>query len=127
MSGNIDNLANNCVKQIADLLVEGKFKEAFELLDQNIEKASLDFLYEVVIMKYKFHSTNKAFRLSLISWDQYQIDNSKLVKSTIDFAVDLCFHLALVNEGVIASHYGGDGIIATFSTLIEEINALEPK
>lgn len=64
------------------------------MLDSYIEKAGLvDSLSFLAVIKVQYNNAEKAIKLSLISWDQYKIDNSKVVVLAIDFANELCRHI----------------------------------
>ncbi len=89
-----------CTKEIFDLLRRNEISEAIGILEQRIqENKKLTDLYSTLITSHAFYNrVEKHFMLGLISWDDYNLSNSKIIESAINLAENVCGYLAIVRQ-----------------------------
>lgn len=92
--------AKACKEEIFNLLKQNKIPKAIGILDRRIqENKKLSELYSKSIINFAFfHRAEKNFLLGLISWDDYNLSNSKIIESAIHLAENVCSYLGIVRQ-----------------------------
>lgn len=81
-----------CYQRLAQLLATNKLRETFILIEKLLEFDGIntDLTEYFVSASSQYHRTEKAHKLSLITWEQYNLDNSRIISMTLELSRNLC-------------------------------------
>ena len=122
---NSNKLERICYEKIEGLLVKSKLEDAFNLIDHHLTDIdpSSEFTEIFVASSAKFYRTENAYKLGLISWEQYDVQNSQVINITLKLAVSICHYKSIQPEEIIIEPGSkADGFPSKFEELKSKSN-----
>ena len=90
----MDSNEKECYFEIADLLAQNKIKDAFGVIEGHLKARNF---YNARTMNHIFvvtlahlNRTEKEYSLQAISWEDYNISSSRVVKAALELALEIC-------------------------------------